>query len=222
MLRYVYNSIYMIRMLKDKVYDTLINYYYNKHMNKVQRMNPSHSLITDIYNLSSGIDHIQDYIYIGNAYGASNYYLLNENNIGLIINVTEEIPNYYEDEEYGFTYLKINSRDQNCESLFENLEETLSKIYDYHMTHPEKNILIHCYMGSSRSATIISAYLIKYYNFTVSQSIQLLKKQRDIVNINNSFIEDLRQFYNINNTVNHTVNHTVNESDSDSNNYIEL
>ena len=77
-------------------------------------------------------------------------------------------------------------------------------------------------MGSSRSATIISAYLIKYYNFTVSQSIQLLKKQRDIVNINNSFIEDLRQFYNINNTVNHTVNHTVNESDSDSNNYIEL
>ena len=90
------------------------------------------------------------------------------------------------------------------------------------MTHPEKNILIHCYMGSSRSATIISAYLIKYYNFTVSQSIQLLKKQRDIVNINNSFIEDLRQFYNINNTVNHTVNHTVNESDSDSNNYIEL
>ena len=196
MLRYVYNSIYMIRMLKDKVYDTLINYYYNKHMNKVKRMNPSHSLITDIYNLSSGIDHIQDYIYIGNAYGASNYYLLNENNIGL----------------------KINSRDQNCESLFENLEETLSKIYDYHTTHPEKNILIHCYMGSSRSATIISAYLIKYYNFTVSQSIQLLKKQRDIVNINNSFIEDLRQFYNINNTV----NHTVNESDSDSNNYIEL
>ena len=63
MLRYVYNSIYMIRMLKDKVYDTLINYYYNKHMNKVNRMNPSHSLITDIYNLSSGIDHIQDYIY---------------------------------------------------------------------------------------------------------------------------------------------------------------
>ena len=90
-------------------------------MNKVKRMNPSHSLITDIYNLSSGIDHIQDYIYIGNAYGASNYYLLNENNIGLIVNVTEEIPNYYEDFKDGFDYIQLKIRDQNDESLFDTI-----------------------------------------------------------------------------------------------------
>ena len=51
-------------------------------------------------------------------------------------------------------------------------------------------------MGSSRSATVVCAYLIKYYNLTVSQSINLLKEKRDIVNINVSFIEDLKNFYN--------------------------
>ena len=29
---------------------------------------------------------------------------------------------------------------------------------------PNKNILIHCYMGSSRSATILTAYLLKNFN----------------------------------------------------------
>ena len=196
MFRYVYNSIYMLRMLKDKLYDSAMNYYYNTHINKVDRMNPSNSLLTDIYNLSYGMDHIKDYIYIGNAYVSSNYYILRENNIGLVVNVTEEIPNYYEDFEDGFDYLRINIRDQNNESIFETLEDTLHSIHNYRLEHPDKNILIHCYMGSSRSATIICAYLIQYYNFTVSQSIKLLKDTRDIVNINTSFISDLKRFYN--------------------------
>ena len=196
MFRYLYNSVYMMRMLKDKLYDTFVNYYYSININSVKRMGPSQSLLMDIYNLSSGITHIQDQLYIGNAYGASNYYILSENNIGLIVNVTEEIPNYYEDLEDGFNYIRIIMRDQNSESLFEHLEEYLSKIHEYSIQYPNNTILVHCYMGSSRSATIICAYLIKYYNFTVSQSIQLLKEKRDIVNINLSFIEDLKHFYN--------------------------
>lgn len=195
MFRYVYNSACMLRMLKDKLYDTVVNYYYNIHIEKVDRMNPSHSLLTNMYNLSYSISHIKDFLYIGNAYASSNYYLLKENNIGLIVNVTEEIPNYYEDFDDEFEYLRINIRDQNSEHIFESLEDTLSYMYDYRTAHPNKNILIHCYMGSSRSATIICAYLIQYYNYNVSQSIQLLKEKRDIVNINTSFISDLKQLH---------------------------
>ena len=196
MFRYVYNSMYMLRMLKDKIYDTVNNYYYSTHIQAVKRMGPPRSLLTDIYNLTSGIDHIHNNIFIGNAYGASNYYILSENNIGLIVNVTEEIPNYYENIKDGFVYLQIIIRDQNSESVFDNLEENLSNMREYEQSHINKNILVHCYMGSSRSATIICAYLIKYYNFTVSQSIEVLKSKRDIVNINTSFIEDLKRFYN--------------------------
>tara|TARA_B110001450_G_C17410872_1_gene395699 strand:- start:39 stop:542 length:504 start_codon:yes stop_codon:yes gene_type:complete len=157
-------------------------------------MNKSHSLIKDIYNLTYSINHIKDNIYLGNAYASSNYYILQENNIGLIVNVTEEIPNYYKDFEDGFDYIQLKIRDQNDEELFENIEYTLDKIHTYITSHPTKNILIHCYMGSSRSASITCAYLIKYYNFQVDDSIELIKSKRDIVNINNTFIADLKQF----------------------------
>ena len=49
-------------------------------------------------------------------------------------------------------------------------------------------------MGSSRSASITCAYLIKYYHLRVNESIELIKSKRDIVNINTTFIEDLNQF----------------------------
>ena len=194
MYRNFFNMMYMMRMIKDKLCDTMYNYYYNIHNKPVSRMNKSHSLIKDIYNLTYSINHIKDNIYLGNAYASSNYYILQENNIGLIVNVTEEIPNYYKDFENGFDYIQLKIRDQNDEELFENIEYTLDKIHTYITSHPTKNILIHCYMGSSRSASITCAYLIKYYNFQVDDSIELIKSKRDIVNINNTFIADLKQF----------------------------
>ena len=196
MLRNVYNVVYMMRMLKDKIYDTVSNYYYNTHTRSVTRMNKSKSLLTDIYNLSDSITHIKDNIYLGNAYASSNYYILKENNIGLIVNVTEEIPNYYENFKQGFDYLQIKIRDQNDENLFENIEFTLSKIKEYINDNPKNNVLIHCYMGSSRSASITCAYLIKYYNLHIDESIKLIKSKRDLININTTFIDDLKRFYN--------------------------
>ena len=194
MYRKLFNVMYMMRMIKDKLCDTMFNYYYNINNKPVTRMNKSHSLLKDIYNLSYSINHIKDAIYLGNAYASSNYYILQENNIGLIVNVTEEIPNYYEDFEEGFDYIQLKIRDQNDENLFDNIDTTLTKINDYVKENPNKNILIHCYMGSSRSATITCAYLIKYYHLRVNESIELIKSKRDIVNINTTFIEDLNQF----------------------------
>jgi len=197
MYRKIYNVMYMIRMLKDKLCDTMFNYYYNIHNKPVSRMKQSHSLLNDMYNLSYSINHIKDSLYLGNAYGSSNYYILKENNIGLIVNVTEEIPNYYENfEEEDFEYIQLKIRDQNDENLFDNIDDILVHIHDYihNKSNANKNVFIHCYMGSSRSASITCAYLIKYYNFNVQESIDLLTSKRNIVNINTTFIEDLNTF----------------------------
>jgi len=194
MYRKLFNVMYMMRMLKDKVYDTMFNYYYNINNNPVARMRKSNSLLTDIYNLSYGMTHIKDNIYLGNAYAASNYFILQEHNIGLIVNVTEEIPNYYEDFKDGFDYIQLKIRDQNDENLFDTIHDTLDTINTYINDNPTKNVFIHCYMGSSRSVSITCAYLIKYYNLHVQESIELIQSKRKIININTTFIEDLNQF----------------------------
>ena len=41
----------------------------------------------------------------------------------------------------------------------------------------DNRILVHCYMGSSRSATIVSAYMIKKYGYTVEECIKILRSR---------------------------------------------
>ena len=41
-----------------------------------------------------------------------------------------------------------------------------------------ENILIHCYMGSSRSATIVILYLIDKYKMSLEKAIHYIKQKR--------------------------------------------
>ena len=58
-------------------------------------------------------------------------------------------------------------------------------------------ILIHCKLGISRSAAIILAYLMKYYGFSLNNAIQFIKKQRDRINPNQGFMEQLKKYENM-------------------------
>ncbi len=55
-------------------------------------------------------------------------------------------------------------------------------------------ILIHCQMGKSRSATILIAYLMKFYNYSYDGAFNYVKKLRKIVNPNAGFVKQLKLF----------------------------
>ena len=59
------------------------------------------------------------------------------------------------------------------------------------------NILIHCYMGSSRSASIVLAYLIHKYDYSLSDALLFLKNKRNIVNINVNFVNDIKTYFEL-------------------------
>ena len=64
----------------------------------------------------------------------------------------------------------------------------------YQLEHPSKNILVHCFMGSSRSAAIVVAYYSLKFNKSIDESIDYVKDKRWIVNINTTFIQDLKEW----------------------------
>ena len=137
---------------------------------------------------------INDRLYLGNAYNAINKELLNELNIGLIVNVTKEIPNYYEEDD--FEYIKIPIYDDNNASLREYFDRTAESIILYIMNNPDKNVLVHCYMGSSRSTTIVIAYLLHQCNFEkkILNLIDEIKTNRPHINLNLTFLEELNEW----------------------------
>ena len=189
MIKTSYDIFYMSRMLKDKLLATPIT---NVVKEKVERMNKQVSgPFTNLYKLYQNSTYIIDNIYLGNAYNASNYIDLEKNNIGLVINITSEIPNYYPD---NIEYYNVSLLDINSVHIKDYINDTLEFILKYQLENPGKNILVHCFMGSSRSAAIVTAYYSYKYNKSIIESIKFLEQKRWIVNLNTTFLEDLNSW----------------------------
>ena len=117
---------YMSCMLKDKLLATHLSDLTKK---KVERMETQSSgPLINLYKLSYRQHHIIDTIYLGNAYNACNYEDLKSDNIGLIVNITEEIPNYYPED---FEYYNIITKDDNDHHVKEFLTDSLEYINNF-------------------------------------------------------------------------------------------
>jgi atypical dual specificity phosphatase len=137
----------------------------------VVRLFPRPSVWSQLVVFFKSPTHIIDNIYLGSAFNAASYYKLKKLNIGLVINMTREISMYYPND---FIYKQYDLYDNNRESIKEYLEKALADIYDYQKQNPEKNILIHCFMGASRSATLVAYYLMREFNIDPYYAYRLL------------------------------------------------
>jgi hypothetical protein len=126
-------------------------------------------------------------IYLGNSFNSASHWTLASRNIKYVMNVTSEIPNYYPND---FIYHKISIKDNNITSIVPYLDASYKILIEW-LTKNDGNILVHCYMGSSRSASIIIYFLAKYYNEPVEEVLQKLKKNRPNINLTVQFKNDL-------------------------------
>lgn len=209
-----------LKILKDKLFDYTF-YYDGKDMNEILGNTPR------IFERLSSLEqceyffreptHIIDNIYLGSAFNAASFYKLKELDIDLIINVTSEISQYYPDH---FKYKKYNLYDNNKDTIDKYLEDAFNEIENYNKKNKEnKNILIHCFMGASRSASILIYYILKKYrndknkimrnleNFTNEESddnlkiddvIEFIKNKRGVVNPTKKLISDINIQMDIN------------------------
>lgn len=134
--------------------------------------------------------HIIDNLYLGSAFNASHYNTLKKLNIGLIINMTNEISNYYENE---IIYRKYGIYDDNKHPIKNFLDVTYEDIINFQREYPNKNILVHCFMGASRSASVMTYYLYKKHKYSINDGIIFLKNKREVVNLTVLFYNELSE-----------------------------
>ena len=58
----------------------------------------------------------------------------------------------------------------------------------------ENNVLVHCSAGISRSPTLVLAYMMKKNHWTLDEAFDRMRKLRQIVDPNMSFIIQLREW----------------------------
>jgi protein-tyrosine phosphatase len=133
--------------------------------------------------------YIKNNIYLGSSFNAANKSMLDKHNIKYIINITAEINNYYPND---ITYVNYKMYDNNKESILHFLEDSYKKIKQFQQNN-DGNILIHCFMGASRSATLVAYYLMREFNIEPYYAYRLLKKRRKLVNPTKLLYNDLKR-----------------------------
>jgi protein-tyrosine phosphatase len=135
---------------------------------KVKRIYTKLPKLTQLSWFFGNPTYIKDKIYLGSAFNAATKSTLDSLNIKYIINVTDKIENYFPDCYYYETYI-IDDNDQ--QHIIPFLEQSYKKIKEFQAKN-NGNILVHCVMGASRSASIVCYYLMREYNFNPKEIYQ--------------------------------------------------
>ena len=144
-------------------------------------------------------------LYLGNIIDAHNLSFLIDNNIGAIINCTEDEPfhQYFimndddniQNEKY---ILRLDIKDSKDEENVEKFMDIIDNGVEFINTHKNlnnKTVFVHCYWGLMRSATVIAGYLIKYENYSVDNAIELIKNKRSYTFSNLYNFKDILESY---------------------------
>ena len=184
-LDYIYHIIVYLSLIKIKGYHYIKTVYEGKNTEVKRIRTNEETAVSHFKNLAKDPTHIIDNIFLGNSFNSSNILTLKKFGIEKIINVTQEIPNSFEDE---IEYLRVPIRDTRDNFIETHLEDT----YNFIMKNNKHQLLVHCYMGSSRSAAVVVYYLIKNKNLSLDDAINYVNLKRDLVNINENFVNELK------------------------------
>lgn len=168
---------------KSLVRPSMMTRYYEP----VERYEIDPTLLERLQYVYSDPIEIIDNIYLGNSLNAANDTTLQKFKINVIINVTDNIPNFYEND---YEYYSINIKDTTVSMFGEQLLEC-AKFMNKKIKEG-KNIMVHCFEGRSRSVAILVYYLMMYHEYGFYDAYDLIKNKKKIVNINKSFICELQ------------------------------
>lgn len=95
-------------------------------------------------------------------------------------------------------YIQKMSDNDNIQNLLQKYDNKFMIEIGYNFidmaVKSNSKILVHCMAGISRSVSMIVYYLMKKYNYTYDQSIQIVKSARPIANPNDSFKSQLKNY----------------------------
>lgn len=127
-------------------------------------------------------------IYIGDLAASRNLRSLREHNIRVVINCTYTSSCCYENE---FEYLRLHFSDDESQDL-EQVLLTGTKFLQEQCAN--KNVLVHCRQGVSRSVSVVLAWMLRYQGLTLCQALKKVREKHPDAAPNLSFLQQLSEY----------------------------
>lgn len=126
-------------------------------------------------------DQIDCRVYLGNLQSSQNL----PSTISHVLSVLDFEPTVKEDKSsVKVKRLHIHAHDVSHMDLLSEFEQCYDFITQALEENDTNQVLIHCYAGRSRSATIALMYLMKKYRYTYDQAEKHLKERRPDILVN--------------------------------------
>ena len=137
-----------------------------------------------------GISKINDFLYLGGVSDIKEAAFV-ENQISHVVNMAEELYNFKYPVE-GLSVHRANIKDSPDENILLCMDTCLNFIHN--ARQEGGHIFVHCLAGSSRSASVVIAYLIKYSDLSLKEAYHHACQCRDNVYPNAGFWNSLIEF----------------------------
>lgn len=149
----------------------------------------------DMYNDFIGAIKIRDGLFIGDQLAAQDYEFVVTNKVTHIINTSGlQIRNYW--ESIGVQYLTFDWVDQDCQVILDSNNNNADRIYNFIEEAYEQgeSCLVHSVRGQSRASTVLAAFFMKKYKWSLYKTIEFLNNRRPDLEIRASFIRQLSYY----------------------------
>jgi protein-tyrosine phosphatase len=144
-----------------------------------------------IYLVTGGkLSPIIDKLYLSCFIGAINENTIKHNKIDCIVKMygNEDKNGPYKYHQ-NIEYLELNAFDVPEYKISKDFVKCFKFINDN--IRKNKNVLVHCHAGISRSATIVIMYLMVKYKLTLTKAYEYVKSRRSIIRPNSGFYAEL-------------------------------
>ena len=123
------------------------------------------------------VNEIQKNLWVGNYKSSFDTNFIKNNNIKLIINLSKDIPF---SNIHGIQYFRVPIHDNLSIESDNGMIHYFPKCYHLINSYLNNNegVLIHCWAGMQRSATLCALYIMKHYNKSFNVVKHIVKKNR--------------------------------------------
>ncbi|XP_059632565.1 dual specificity protein phosphatase 1 isoform X2 [Cornus florida] len=132
---------------------------------------------------------IEEGLFLGSVGAANNKNVLKSLNVTHILTVANSLAPAHPND---FIYKIIDVPDR--ESI--NIAQYFDECYDFidEANRMGGGVLVHCFVGKSRSVTMVVAYLMKKHGMNMSRALEHVKSRRPLASPNSGFVLQLQNF----------------------------
>eukprot|EP00928_Gymnodinium_smaydae_P073467 TRINITY_DN5666_c0_g1_i2.p1 TRINITY_DN5666_c0_g1~~TRINITY_DN5666_c0_g1_i2.p1 ORF type:complete len:405 (+),score=109.31 TRINITY_DN5666_c0_g1_i2:152-1366(+) len=138
---------------------------------------------------------IKDGLFVGDCDNAEDIDSILACKLTRVINCSGKVVrNHY--ESLGIKYLKYDWEDAGSQIVLDKEDKVINEIYDFieEALAKDEGVLIHSFLGQSRSCCVCAAYLMRRYSWSLNKALEFLRSRQLGTEIKMGLLQQLQSF----------------------------